>query len=199
MGITNPIWPGRLSRACEIRWKPAKLPHPQNLSSWTDVFLFAPLSETTHHHEDRAVWFMELLGLHFYTPRFTVEYELDVLIPPLTIQLLHSWTTLSGDLHTSLLKQTGPCIMAEYLIPDLPNSWTFGSTLLDPGLHCWIWINSASDNSATSFLATFKDTAITSLPQQPGSHIYDWTFTPVLKSATQYLPCLQQRKNRADI
>ena len=29
--------------------------------------------------------------------------------------------------------------MAEYFIPDRPsNSWTFGSTLLDPGFHRWI-------------------------------------------------------------
>ena len=50
----------------------------------------------------------ELLGLHFETHMFPVANELDVLIPPLTMQLLHSWTTFSGDLHTSLLQQTGP-------------------------------------------------------------------------------------------
>ena len=87
---------------------------------------------------------------------FPVENELNELIPPLTIQLLHSWTTLSGDLHTSLLKQTGPRLMAEYFIPDLPsNSWTFGSTLRDPEVPSRKGtrrINSASDNSATSFL-----------------------------------------------
>ena len=103
----------------------------------------------------RAVWFMDP-WVYTSRPRgFPVENELDELIPPLTIQLLHSWTTFSGDLHTSLLQQRGPCIMAEYLIPDLPsNSWIFRSTLRDPNVpSCkWTrWINSTSDNSATSF------------------------------------------------
>ena len=127
-----------LSRAIQRRWKSANLSLPQNLSSWTDVFLSTPLSAATHHHEDRAVWFMDPLGLSFYTQGYTVEYELEELIPPLTIQLLHSWTT-------------------------------------------------------------FKKITITSLPQQPGLHIYGWTFTPVLKSATQYLPCLRRRLLRSDI
>ena len=106
----------------------------------------------------RAVWFMDPWVYTSRSRGFPVKNELDKLIPPLTIQLLHSWTTFSSDLHTSLLQQTGPCIMAEYFIPDLPsNSWTFRSTLWDPGVpSCkWIrWINSASDNSATSFLDT---------------------------------------------
>ena len=46
--------------------------------------------------------------------------------------------------------------MAEYFIPDLlSNSWTFGSILLDPGIHRQIRIrriHPGSDNSATSFL-----------------------------------------------
>ena len=104
----------------------------------------------------RSVWFMDP-WVYTSRPRgFPVENELDELIPPLIIQLLHSRINFSRDLHTSLLQQTGSRIMAEYLIPDLPsNSWTFGSTLLDPGFYRWIRIrriNSASDNSATSFL-----------------------------------------------
>ena len=47
-------------------------------------------------------------GICTSRPRgFPVEKELDEFIPPLTMQLLHSWTTFSGDLHTSLLQQTG--------------------------------------------------------------------------------------------
>ena len=102
----------------------------------------------------RAVWFMDP-WVYTLRPRgFPVENKLDELILPLTIQLLHSCTTFSGDLHTSLLQQT--CIMAEYFIPDLPsNSWTFGFTFRNPGVPSCKWtrqINSASNNSATSFL-----------------------------------------------
>ena len=136
--MTNPIRPERFSRVYRIRWKPAKLPLPQNLLRWTDVFLSVPLSVATHDHEDRAVWFIDPLDLPFWTQGFLVANELDVLILPLTIQRLHSWTT-------------------------------------------------------------FKETAITSTPQQPGPHIYGWTFTPVLKSETQHFLCLQRRIFRPDI
>ena len=63
------------------------------------------------------------------------------------------------------------------------NSWTFGSSILDPGVPNWIRIrriNSASDNSATSFLDNIKETAFTSLSRQPGPLLYGWTFTPIL-------------------
>ena len=145
-----------LSRAIQRRWKSANLSLSQNLSSWMDVFLSAPLSTATRHREDGAVWFMDPLGLPFWTQGFPVENELDELIPPLTFQLLHSRTTFSGDLHTSLLQQTGSRVMTVYFISDLPSgSWTFGSILRDPNVPCCKWtrrINSASDNSATSFL-----------------------------------------------
>ena len=200
--MTNPIRPGWLSRLYRIRWKPTKLPLPQNPSDRTDVFcpLLYQQQLTTMR---RAVWFMDPWIYSSRSRGFPVENELDELIPPLTIQLLHSWTTFSGDLHTSLPQQTGPRIMAEYFIPNQPsNSWTFGSTLRDPNVPSCKWtrrINSASDNSATSFLETVKETTITYLSQQPGLHIYGWTFTPVLKSATQYLLCLQRRVYNSDI
>ena len=50
------------------------------------------------------------LGLHFLTQGSTVEYELDDLIPPLTIQQLHSWTTFKGRAITSPPQQPGPHI-----------------------------------------------------------------------------------------
>ena len=43
------------------------------------------------HEENRLI--QGPLSLHSYTQGFPVEYELDELIPPQTIQLLHSWTT----------------------------------------------------------------------------------------------------------
>ena len=110
MGMTNPIRPGRLSRVYLIRRKPAKLPLPQNPLDRTDVFLSALLSAATHHHEDRVVWFMDPLGLPKYTQGFQGENELDVLIPPLTIQLLHSRTTFKETAITSLPQQPGPHI-----------------------------------------------------------------------------------------
>ena len=153
--MTNPIRPGWLSWIYRTRWKPAKPPLPKNPSNRTDVFLSAAVSAVTHHHEKSRL-IHGLLGLHFETQGYPVENELDILIPPLTIQLLHSRTTFSGDLHTSLLQQTGPRVMAKYFIPDLPpDSWTFRSTFLDPGFYRCIRIrriNSASDNSTTSFL-----------------------------------------------
>ena len=94
--MTNSIQPGWLSRAYRIRWKPVKLPLPQNLSSCTDVFLSAPLSLATQRHEDRAIWFMDF------------------------------------------------CVYV----------------LLDPGFHRWIRIrriNSATGNSATSFLDNISE------------------------------------------
>ena len=133
--MMNPIQPGWLSQA-HLTWrKPAKLPLPQQSSNRTDVFLSPPLSAATHYNEDRDVWFMDPTVYNSRSRGFPVENELDRLIPPLTIQLLHFWTIFSGDLHTCLLQQTGPRIMAEYFTPDLPsNSWTFGSTLRDPAV-----------------------------------------------------------------
>ena len=201
--MANPIRPGWLSRGYRIWWKPAKLPLSQNPSIRTDVFLSAPFQQQhnamrvelssswtlgstlldpgvpsckwirrinytseqfsyfipgqpfletfillSYGKQDHASWlnisflFYRLihgpLGLHFEIQMFPGAYELDELIPPLTIQLLHSWTT-------------------------------------------------------------FKETVITSFPQQPGPHIYGWTFTPVLKSATQCLLCLQRRIFRSYI
>ena len=106
MGMTNPILPWWLSRAYQIRWKPDKLPLLQNPSHRTDVFLSAPVSAATRHHE-KSHLIHGPLGLHFKTQGYPVEYELDILILPLTIQLLHPCTTFSGDFHTSLLQQTG--------------------------------------------------------------------------------------------
>ena len=141
-----------------------------------------------------------------YTSRprgFPVENELDELIPPLTIQILHSWTTFSGDLHTYVLQQIGSGIMAEYFILDPPsNSWTFGTTLRDPGVSCWKWIrriNSASDNTATSFLYTLFWRHSYFSPTATRTTHHSWTFIPVLKSATHYLPCLQRHIFRSDI
>ena len=177
MGMTNLIRPGWLSRAYRIRWKPAKLPLPQNLLSRTEVFLSTPFTSsriTTPWGEPSSLWTFESILLD---QGFPVEHKLDAFNPPLTgtlfmLPLTFALSTatrnfaqtfsyfFSGDLHTSLLQQTGSHIMAGYFIPDLPsNSWTFGSTLLDPGFHRWIRIrriNSASGNLATLFLDNIK-------------------------------------------
>ena len=61
------------------------------------------------------------------------------------------------------------------------NSWILESTLLAPGVPSWIWIrriNSAFDNSASSFLDNlffFFGDLHASLLQQPGPRTYGWT------------------------
>ena len=177
--MTNPIRPIWLSRAYRIRWKPAKLPLHKILQTRRTYFcplLYQPQLTTTM----RAVWFIDR-WVNTSRPRgFPVANELDELIPPLTIKLLHFWTTLSGDLHTSLLQQTEPRIMAEYLIPELPsNSWTFGSTLRDPNVPSCKWtrrINSTSDNSATSFLDNLFWSPSYSPPTAKRTTRHGWIF-----------------------
>ena len=150
--MTNPIGPGWLSRAYLIRWKPANYLFLKILLRGRTYFC-PLLYQQQLPTMKRAVWFMDPWVYPSRPRGFPVEKELDELIPPLTIQLLHIWTTFSGDLHTSLLQQTGPHVMAEYFIPDLLfYSWAFESTLRDPNVPSYKWtrrINSASDNSAT--------------------------------------------------
>ena len=81
-----------------------------------DGCLSAPiLAATLLHEESRLIHGAS--SLHFLTQDFSAEYELDELILPLIIQLLHSWTTFSGDLHASLLQQPGPRIYGCTFIP----------------------------------------------------------------------------------
>ena len=154
MGMTNPIRPRWLSRDVEFGESHPNYLFFKILQTGRTYFcpLFCQQQLTTRR---RAVWFMDP-WVYTSRPRgFPVVNNLDELIPPLTIQLHHYWTTFSGDLHTSLLQQTGPRVMAEYFIPELPsNSRTFRFTLRDPNVPSCKWtrrINSASDNSATSF------------------------------------------------
>ena len=191
--MTNPIRPGWLGH---IEFGES-LPNYLFLKILqTGRTYFCLLFPSSNKHREKIRLIHGPLGLHFLTKGFPVDYESDELIPPLTIQLLHSKTTFSGDLHTSLLQQTGPLIMAKYFIPDLPsNSWTFEFTLLDQGFTFEYELYELIPPLIIQWLHSWT----TSLPQQPGLHIYGWTFIPVLKSATQYLPCQQRRISRSDI
>ena len=111
MKMTNPIRPGWFSWANRIRWKPAKLPLPQHLSSRTDGFPSVPFLAAVS-------WTLEsnLLDLEF-----PVEHELDVRISSLTLAM-----------------STATCNYAQTFSYFIPPLWEI-IILLSPTFlsHCW--------------------------------------------------------------
>ena len=85
----------------------------QSISSSKSFELEGRISVRSSISSDSPLWGYSCLvhGPWVCTSRpraFPVENEWNKIIPPQTMQLLHSWTTFSGDLQSSLLQQTEP-------------------------------------------------------------------------------------------